>query len=119
MVDVNEGQAGGFDLSKVYVWIKGIESKLNNARRELTIVKNDNNKKYERIKKEIKKTPRKPIDSVIEDAKSGSKITQIIVTLGQDTHFSLRSFAGQEGTSMDDAAASLIVEGLQIKGFLE
>jgi len=43
-----------FDLSKIYVWIRGIESKVNNIRRELDIIKQNTSNKDDKIKKEIK-----------------------------------------------------------------
>jgi len=46
--------ADSFDLSKIYVWIRGIESKLNNLRRELDLLKMDSAKKYEKLGKEVK-----------------------------------------------------------------
>ncbi len=44
----------GFDQSKIYVWIRGIESKVNNIRRELDIIKQDTSNKQEKISKELK-----------------------------------------------------------------
>lgn len=61
----------------------------------------------------------KSVDDAIEEAKGGGKITQILVTLGTDAHGSLKRFASDEGSNMDDAAGSLIEEGLLGKGYLE
>lgn len=57
-------------------------------------------------------------DEAIEDAKTGGKITQIIITLYAAAHQSLQQFAQEEGASMDDAAATLIEDGLKNKGYL-
>jgi ParB family transcriptional regulator, chromosome partitioning protein len=61
--------------------------------------------------------PTRGVDDVIESAKSGEKITQIVVTLGANIHDSLKRFAKEEDTSMDDAAAGLIEESLDQKGY--
>ena len=55
----------------------------------------------------------------IEHAKTGGKVTQILVTLTSRVHSSLKEYAEIEGTNVDDAAHSLIGEGLSEKGFLE
>jgi ParB family chromosome partitioning protein len=59
------------------------------------------------------------VEDAIENAKTGGKLTQIIVTLTADVHKSLQNFAAQEGTNQDDAAAGLIEEALLGKGFGE
>lgn len=59
------------------------------------------------------------VEDAIENAKTGGKVTQITVTLTASVHKWLQSFASQEGTSQDDAAAGLIEEGLLGKGFGE
>jgi ParB family transcriptional regulator, chromosome partitioning protein len=57
-------------------------------------------------------------DEVIENAKAGGKITQIVVTLSSNVHASLRDYAKNEGTSVDDAAQTLLRDALSDKGFL-
>jgi ParB family chromosome partitioning protein len=57
-------------------------------------------------------------DDAIEDAKTGGKITQIIITLGAAAHQSLQQFAHEEGSTIDGAAATLIEDGLKNKGYL-
>ena len=61
--------------------------------------------------------PKRDVDDVIEGAKTGEKITSIIIHLGADMHRSLVTYASDEGTSLDDAATTLIGEGLINKGF--
>lgn len=68
---------------------------------------------------EIKKHPDKPVEDTIERAKTGSKVTQIVATVTQETHTALRRFAREEGTNQDEAAAVLIEEALIGHGFLE
>ena len=43
--------------------------------------------------------------------------TQVVVTLDEELHKSLQTFASDEGTTQDDAAATLIEEGLSTKGY--
>jgi hypothetical protein len=66
----------------------------------------------------VKEEPQRQLEEIVEAAKGGEKITQITVTLGVNVHDSLRKFAKEEDTSMDDAAAGLIEDSLEQKGFL-
>ena len=70
-----------------------------------------------RIIKERESDPDVPVDDVIESAKTSTKVTQVNVTLSATVHSSLKRFAKAEGQNQDDAAAALIEEGLQQKGF--
>ena len=72
-----------------------------------------------KIVKDRQDNPSLPVDEVIEHAKSGGKITQVVVTLTDNIHSSLNKFARFEESTLDDAAATLIEEGLSDKGFLE
>jgi len=72
-----------------------------------------------KIVKDRVENPDTPVDEVIESAKSGGKITQVIVTLAASVHGSLRSYAKTEGTTIDDAARTLIEEGLSTKGLIQ
>lgn len=74
---------------------------------------------HQKIAKERKEHPDRPVDEVIEHAKTGAKVTQIVATLTQDTHAALRKFANEEGTNQDEAAATLIEEALIGRGHLE
>lgn len=47
-------QQPDFDAAKLYVWVKGLEGKVNNLLREVTILKNDYIKKHNDLKGEIK-----------------------------------------------------------------
>ena len=53
-----------------------------------------------KLVKEREDNPHAPVDEVIETAKTGAKVTQIVVTLTADTHKSLQNYAQNEG---DDA----------------
>jgi ParB family chromosome partitioning protein len=70
-----------------------------------------------KLVKEREENPETPVDNVIETAKTGSKVTQVVVTLSAEVHRSLQSFAQNEGMNQDDAAGTLIEEGLSGKGF--
>ena len=65
-----------------------------------------------RIQDALKSNPDVPVDQVIEEAKSKSKVIQVVVTLGQQIHTSLGQFARDEDTSVDEAASQLIQDGL-------
>ena len=72
-----------------------------------------------RIVQERKEHPSRPVDDVIEHAKTGSKVIQIIATVTQDTHTAIQKFAAEEDTNQDEAAAMLIEEALVGRGLLE
>ena len=71
----------------------------------------------ERIKKRLKTHPSASVDEVIEQAKSGERIIQIVVTLIPELHDSLRTFAKDERTPLDEAAAQLIESALLDHGY--
>ena len=70
-----------------------------------------------KIQQDLKEDPAVSVDEVIEQAKSGGRVTQIVVTLGQQIHTSLGRFAKEEGTSIGEAAAQLIENGLSRNGY--
>jgi len=72
-----------------------------------------------KVAEEMQKRPEKGVPDVIEVVKTGSQICQITVTLSATVHRSLQTYAKEEGTTQDDAAASLIEEGLSTKGYME
>jgi ParB family transcriptional regulator, chromosome partitioning protein len=57
------------------------------------------------------------VDDVIESAKSGAKVKQIVVTLTDEIHKSLQEYAKSDGVNQDEAASTLIEDGLLGKGF--
>ncbi|MCY3627398.1 MAG: ParB/RepB/Spo0J family partition protein [Rhodothermaceae bacterium] len=67
----------------------------------------------------IKKNPSKPVDDVIEDAKSSSRVIQVVATITQQTHTALRKFALNGGLHQDEAAALLIELALTGEGLLD
>ena len=60
-----------------------------------------------------------PVDEAIENAKTGSKITQIIATVTQDTHSAIGKVAKEENANQDEATVILIEEALVSRGHLQ
>ena len=89
-------QAGGFDLSKIYVWIRGIESKVNNIRRELDIIKQDTSQKQDKINKEIKTVRDDLLELKREREKTLQKMDLIIkelkITAGKEELMTLKKY---------------------------
>lgn len=73
----------------------------------------------DKVRQEVKGDPSQPIEEVIERARSSGKVTQVAVTLTQAAHSALRAFAKEEESNQDEAAATLIMEGLMGRGLLE
>jgi hypothetical protein len=71
----------------------------------------------DRVVKNKEADPTADVSDLIEAAKTGEKITQIVVTVGAGLHQSLKQYAKDEDTTIDDAAASLIEESLTGKGY--
>ncbi len=74
---------------------------------------------HKKIAQERKNNPQKPVDEVIEDAKTGSKVVQILATVTADTHTALQTFAKEENCNQDEAAATLIEIALSDYGFMD
>ena len=58
-------------------------------------------------------------DEVIEDAKAGGQIFQTVVTLTSAVNLALERYARSEGVAKDDAAGTLIRDGLYVNNFLK
>jgi ParB family chromosome partitioning protein len=70
-----------------------------------------------RIVQRREEEPHTDVSEIIEAAKTGEKITQIVVTIGGGLHQALKQYAKDEDTTVDDAAGSLIEEALTGKGY--
>lgn len=96
MVEKKEVEGEGFDLSKIYVWIKGIESKLNNLRRELDVLKEDNAKKYGGLDKEMKVINSEVLEIKREREKTIEKMDLIIkelkLTAGKEEMMTIKKY---------------------------
>ncbi len=71
-----------------------------------------------KLVKDREKDPEASVDKILESAKSGGKLTQIIVTLGPEAHQGLQKYSKEEEVNQDEAAATLIEEGLSGKGYI-
>lgn len=72
-----------------------------------------------KIVQERKEHPNKSVDDVIEHAKTGSRVIQVVATVTEDTHTAIQQFAKEEDINQDEAAATLIEEALIGRGLLE
>ena len=63
--------------------------------------------------------PSMSADDVIEDAKAGGQILQARVTLTSTVNSALERYARSEGLTKDEAAATLIRDGLYVNDFLQ
>jgi ParB family transcriptional regulator, chromosome partitioning protein len=72
----------------------------------------------DRVKKIKQENPEMDSKSILKANKSGGKITEIKVTLGEDVHQSLKDYAKDDDTNLDSAASTLIKDALSDKGFL-
>ena len=70
-----------------------------------------------RVVQKREEDPSVDVSEIIEAAKTGERITQIVVTIGAAWHQSLKRYAKDEATTIDDAARSLIEEALSSKGY--
>ena len=71
------------------------------------------------VVRERRQNPDKPLDDVVETAKTGARVIQIIATVSRDTHQAIRTVATEENVNQDEAAAGLIEEALAERGLLE
>lgn len=74
-------QQPSFDMAKMYVWVKALESKINNILREVDILKNDFIKKSNIMKKEVKTTNEDVIEMKHQQEKTIQKMDLIIKEL--------------------------------------
>lgn len=62
--------------------------------------------------------PEKSVDDVIEHAKSGGQVIQVIATVSAETHVAIQRVANEEGLNQDEATSMLITEALTGRGAL-
>lgn len=63
--------------------------------------------------------PEKSVDDVIEHAKTGGQIIQVITTVSAQTHAAIQRVAKEEGLNQDEATSMLIEEALAGRGAFE
>ena len=76
-------QSSGFGEAKLYVWVKGLESKLNTLMREVDILKNDLIKKNESLRKNMKVLNDDLLETKHQQEKTLQKMDLIIKELKQ------------------------------------
>lgn len=67
-----------FDASKIYLWVKSLESKVNNLVREVDLIKNDLLKKQNDFKKDLKNLNDEVLELQHQEAKTSEKMDLII-----------------------------------------
>ena len=72
-----------------------------------------------KVVQDRKTNPDKPIEDVVEHAKTGARVVQIVATVTQETHRALRRVATEDNINQDEAAANLIEEALTERGLLD
>ena len=72
-----------------------------------------------KLVRERQESPESTVDDVIEQARTGSRITQVVVTLTRDAHVALQRYAKDQDLNQDEAAAGIIEDTLKSLGFLE
>lgn len=73
----------GFDPAKLYVWVKGLESKVNNLLREVDVLKNDFINRANKLNKDFKSLSDDLLEVRHEQEKMNQKMTLIINELKQ------------------------------------
>lgn len=76
-------QPSGFGEAKLYVWVKGLESKLNTLMREVNILKNDLIKKNENLRKNMETMNEDLLETRHQQEKTMQKMDLIIKELKQ------------------------------------
>ena len=76
------------------------------------------NVQRKKLTEKRKENPDRPIDDVIEEAKTGARVIQIQATVTGDTHRAIQDVAREEGTNQDEAVVTLIEEALAGRGLL-
>ena len=89
-------QSGEFNSAKLYVWIKGLESKANNLIREVDVLKNDFIKRANQLNKDFKTLSEDQLEVRHEQEKMNQKMTLIInelkQTAGQEEIMTLKRY---------------------------
>ncbi|MFH0701374.1 MAG: hypothetical protein V2A62_02975 [Candidatus Woesearchaeota archaeon] len=76
-------EPSGYDPAKLYMWIKSLESKVNNLIREMDLLKNSSVKKAEEMKRELKMMNEELLAIKSEQQKTSEKMDLIIKELKQ------------------------------------
>lgn len=72
-----------------------------------------------KVVRDRKDNPDKPIEDLIEDAKTGGRVVQVNATVSLATLRAIQAYATEENMNQDEALVGLIEEALSGHGFLE
>jgi len=67
----------------------------------------------------VTENPEASLTEKIELGKKQASVIKLNVALDENLHTSLKRYSDDEGTTEDDAAATLIEEGLETKGYIK
>lgn len=70
------------------------------------------------VVRDRRENPEKPIENVIEEAKTGSRAIQVIASVSLATHRAIKAYATEERMSQDEALVGLIEQALSGHGYL-
>ena len=76
-------QEGSFDQAKLFLWVKGLETKVNNITREIDSIKNDFIRKTNELKKEFKTLNVDLLEFKRDHEKTVEKVDLIVKELKQ------------------------------------
>lgn len=79
--DKTQPEQAEFDASKIYLWVKSLESKVNNLLREVDLIKNDLLRKQNELKKDLKSVNSDLLELQHQQAKVSEKMDLIIQEL--------------------------------------
>ena len=119
MVDAGDADLKVALKAQDAVEIGGEEPKEEDALKLVSEMPTMTNVQQRKLVKERREDPDITVDDAIERARTGSKITQVIVTLTQDAHTALQRYAKDQDLNQDEAAAGIIEDTLKSLGFLE
>lgn len=96
MAEQKQEAQPGFDQAKLYVWIKALESKVNNLTREVDVLKNDFIGRSQKLKKEMKALGEDLVEVRHAQEKSSQKMDLIVKelkrTAGMEEVMTLRKY---------------------------
>lgn len=76
-------EESGYDPARLYVWVKALESKINNLLREVEVLKNDSSKKNNDLRKDVKMLNADLLELKRERDKTQQKMDLVIKELKQ------------------------------------
>lgn len=71
------------------------------------------------LEKVATQDPTSSLEEILEAGRKQAKVKNLTITISEDVDGALASYAQEEGSDKNDAAASLIFSGLQEKGYVD